>query len=79
MPTVATEVQFRFVVNTRENEFEPPHVHVWVGNEDVCRVSSTASGSWTSRRPATTAVSSTDTEDMQTQSERPGTTFTGDR
>ena len=38
MPTVATEGQFRFVVNTRENEFEPPHVHVWVGNEDVCRV-----------------------------------------
>ena len=38
MPTVATEGQFRFVVNTRENKFEPPHVHVWVGNEDVCRI-----------------------------------------
>ena len=38
MPTVATEGQFRFVVNTRENIFEPPHVHVWVGNEDVCRI-----------------------------------------
>ena len=38
MPTVALEGQFRFVVNTRENAFEPPHVHVWVGNEDVCRV-----------------------------------------
>ena len=38
MPTVAAEGQFRFVVNTRENEFEPPHVHVWVGNEDVCRI-----------------------------------------
>jgi len=38
MPTVATEGQFRFVVNTRENEFEPPHVHIWVGNEDVCRI-----------------------------------------
>ena len=38
MPTVATEGQFRFVVNTRENAFEPPHVHVWVGNEDVCRI-----------------------------------------
>jgi Domain of unknown function (DUF4160) len=38
MPTVAIEGQFRFVVNTRENEFEPPHVHVWVGNEDVCRI-----------------------------------------
>ena len=79
MPTVATEVQFRFVVNTRENEFEPPHVHVWVGNEDVCRMSSTASGSWTSRRPATTAASSTHTEDMRTQSERPGTASTRGR
>lgn len=38
MPTVAREGQFQFVVNTRENEFEPPHVHVWVGNEDVCRL-----------------------------------------
>ena len=26
MPTVAVEGQFRFVVNTRENAFEPPHV-----------------------------------------------------
>ena len=38
MPTVATEGQFKFVVNTRENDFEPPHVHIWVGNEDVCRI-----------------------------------------
>ena len=38
MPTVAVEGQFRFVVNTRENTFEPPHVHVWVGNEDTCRI-----------------------------------------
>ncbi len=38
MPTVAEEGQFRFVVNTRESEFEPPHVHVWVRNEDVCRL-----------------------------------------
>ncbi len=38
MPTVATEGQFRFVVYTRENDFEAPHVHVWVGNEDVCRI-----------------------------------------
>ena len=22
----------------QENAFEPPHVHVWVGNEDVCRI-----------------------------------------
>ncbi len=38
MPTVAREGQFTFKVNTRENLFEPPHVHVWVGNEDVCRI-----------------------------------------
>jgi hypothetical protein len=38
MPTVAAEGRFRFIVNTRENAFEPPHVHVWVGNEDVCRI-----------------------------------------
>lgn len=38
MPTVVVEGQFRFVVNTRENAFEPPHVHVWVSNEDVCRI-----------------------------------------
>ena len=38
MSTVAVEGQFRFVVNTRENSFEPPHVHVWIGNEDVCRI-----------------------------------------
>ena len=38
MPTIAIEGQFRFVVNTRENAFESPHVHVWVGNEDVCRI-----------------------------------------
>ena len=38
MPTVVIEGQYRFVVNTRENAFEPPHVHVWVANEDVCRI-----------------------------------------
>jgi hypothetical protein len=38
MPTVAEEGQFRFVIYTRENDFEPPHVHVWIGNEDVCRL-----------------------------------------
>ena len=40
MPTVVVEGQFRFVVNTRENAFEPLHVHLWVGNEDVCRIES---------------------------------------
>lgn len=44
MPTVATEGQFRFVVNTRENEFEPPHVHIWVRNEDVCRIELNSGG-----------------------------------
>ena len=38
MPAVAVAGQFRFVVNTRENSFEPPHVHIWAGNEDVCRM-----------------------------------------
>ena len=38
MPTVATEGRFRFVVNSRENAFDPPHVHVWVGNENPCRI-----------------------------------------
>ena len=32
IPTGRQGGQFRFVVNTRENAFEPPHVHVWVGN-----------------------------------------------
>jgi len=38
MPTVASEGRFQFRVNPRENEYEPPHVHVWVGGEDVCRI-----------------------------------------
>ncbi|MEX0684227.1 MAG: DUF4160 domain-containing protein [Dehalococcoidia bacterium] len=38
MPTVAIVGQFRFVINTRESLFEPPHVHVWVGGDDVCRI-----------------------------------------
>lgn len=37
MPTVV-KGRFRLVVNARENSFEPPHIHVWVGNQDVCRV-----------------------------------------
>ena len=44
MPTVAREGRNRFVVNTRENEFEPPHVHVWVGREDVCRIELNSAG-----------------------------------
>ena len=38
MATVAIEGLVRFVVNMRENQFEPPPVHAWVGNEDVCRI-----------------------------------------
>ncbi len=38
MPTVIEEGRFRFVIYPRENSFEPPHVHVWIGNEDVCRL-----------------------------------------
>lgn len=38
MPTIVTEGSYRFIVNTRENTFEPPHVHVWIGNEDICRI-----------------------------------------
>lgn len=38
MPAIVEEGPFRFVIYTRENYFEPPHVHVWVGNEDICRL-----------------------------------------
>ena len=38
MPTVATEGPYSFKVYPRESQFEPPHVHVWFGNEDVCRI-----------------------------------------
>ncbi len=38
MPTVAVDGQYRFMVYPRERDYEPPHVHVWVSNEDVCRI-----------------------------------------
>ena len=38
MPNVAVKGRFRFKIYPRENIFEPPHVHVWIGNEDVCRI-----------------------------------------
>ena len=38
MLTVEVEWRFCFVVNARGNAFEPPPVHVWVSNEDVCRI-----------------------------------------
>ena len=38
MPTVVIEGNLRFVINTRENLNEPPHVHVWIGGQSVCRI-----------------------------------------
>ena len=38
MPTVAIVGQYQFVIRTREFDFEPPHVHVRVGNEDWARI-----------------------------------------
>jgi hypothetical protein len=38
VPVVAREGPFEFKVYPRENDFEPPHVHIWMGNEDLCRI-----------------------------------------
>ena len=39
MPTVAVVGQNQFVIRTREFDFEPPHVHARVGNnEDRARI-----------------------------------------
>jgi hypothetical protein len=38
MPTVAEEGPFRFVIYPREHKFEPPHVHVFIGNQVQCRL-----------------------------------------
>lgn len=35
MPTVAREKGFEFIVHTRELPFEPPHVHVRFGDDEV--------------------------------------------
>ena len=35
MPTVARERGFEFIVHTRELPFEPPHVHVRFGDDEV--------------------------------------------
>ena len=35
MPTVVREGEFSFIVHTREFPFEPPHVHVSFGGEEV--------------------------------------------
>jgi hypothetical protein len=38
MPTIVEKGRIRFCIYPREHIFEPPHVHVWVGNDDVCRI-----------------------------------------
>ena len=38
MPTVARVGRVDFKIYTRENSFEPPHVHVWIGSEEQCRI-----------------------------------------
>ena len=53
MVRVAAEGQYIFVINTRESDFEPPHVHVWVAREDVCRIELN-SGSFMEEPPAGT-------------------------
>lgn len=35
MPTVVQDGEFTFAVHTRERPFEPPHVHVRFGGEEV--------------------------------------------
>ena len=35
MPTVAREKGIEFIVHTRELPFEPPHVHVRFGDDEV--------------------------------------------
>ncbi|MFB6285728.1 MAG: DUF4160 domain-containing protein [Candidatus Bipolaricaulia bacterium] len=35
MPTVARDGEFAFIVHTRELPFEPPHVHVVFGGDEV--------------------------------------------
>jgi hypothetical protein len=38
MPTIFEEGHIRFFLNTHEKTYEPPHIHVWIGKEDVCRL-----------------------------------------
>lgn len=35
MPTVVREGEFSFIIHTRELPFEPPHVHIAFGGEEV--------------------------------------------
>ena len=53
MPTVVIEGRFHFVINTRENRFEPAHVRVWVDNQDTCRIN-LVSGSFIEVHPSGT-------------------------
>ena len=47
------EGRFRFVINTRENRFEPPHVHVGGDNQNTCRIN-LLSGTFIESPPAGT-------------------------
>jgi hypothetical protein len=35
VPTIARDGEFRFVIHTRELPFEPPHVHVSFGDDEI--------------------------------------------
>ncbi len=35
MPTVVTDGEFTFIIHTRELPFEPPHVHIQFGGNEV--------------------------------------------
>ncbi len=38
MPVIFEDGRYRFKIYPRENDFEPPHVHVLIGNEFECRI-----------------------------------------
>ena len=38
MPTVAIEGPFQFRIHTNELPYEAPHVHIYVGSENLCRI-----------------------------------------
>lgn len=79
MPPVATEGQLHFVVNTRENAFEPPHVHIWVGNENVCRIELNGGSYMDEPPPGIIETSCRRTPSTPQQSGKRGTGYTGDR
>lgn len=61
MPTVVQDGEFTFAVHTRELPFEPPHVHVRFGGEEV---RDRARG-WHFHGPATRREASGDTGSIQ--------------